>query len=785
MSEESFSQTTNTSIPEKRFKVVDISWEHVSTPFIISIWIIFAGVSKIGLGLVYKFVSKVPESCILISLGLAVGGIAYIARGATTSSTFFDSNTFFLFILPPIVIEAGYFMPKRPFFANIGTILTYAVAGTIFNALAIGFSLYGVYYAGLMPGMDDIAPLDILQCLLFGTIISAVDPVAVISVFEEIHVNTVLYICVFGESLLNDGVVVVLYNIFQQFLELGQDQIHILDMVLALLSFFVVIFGALLIGMFFGYVCSFLTKYTTNNRVIEPTFVFVFCYASYLCAELFHLSGIICVVCAAFIMSYYVEQNISSKSHTTVKYGLKMLSNIAETTIFMLLGIVTISDFWEEWNTFFVLWTLLFILIYRTIGVYALTAMINYVRLEKINNVDQFVMAYGGLRGAIAFSLVSLSSNGNVPAVNTMICACIIVILFTSFVQGSTIRPIVELLHVKTASRHRKTMLEDMTLKLFDHLLAGIEDVIGYRGHNHWMNKLQEHHVRYVEKIFVRKPHKSRNDKLLETFHRMNKRDAADLIFEIERGKLGRSSSGDLRQALTLTSLLIPFEMRKTTSNTSIKFPSREYQRPEPVIDVNATNSKGHSQQENLKEADVHHLLRENMYNPKILTGSRFRRGSITEDDDSVTTQQVKEILMRHKVHPGRKRFKVRPSKTKLKGPDGQSHISSAKRVITTLTQSPTETRNANYFPSLQKHDDISFVASIAPRGPLGFLNVVREESVDTNEVPETGLQERVAIDRELPWKRTANDAESDPHVAEKVPTEISLKSTSSLEQKE
>ena len=69
------------------------------------------------------------------------------------------------------------------------------------------------------------------------------------------------------------------------------------------------------------------------------------------------------------------------------------------------------------------------------IGVYSLTAMVNYVRLEKINKVDQFVMAYGGLRGAIAFSLVSLTSADHVPAIKTMICACIVAILFTSFIQ--------------------------------------------------------------------------------------------------------------------------------------------------------------------------------------------------------------------------------------------------------------------------------------------------------------------------------------------------------------
>ena len=67
-------------------------------------------------------------------------------------------------------------------------------------------------------------------------------------------------------------------------------------------------------------------------------------------------------------MSSYVDQNLSPKSHTTVKYGMKMLANIAETIIFMLLGIAAVSDFWQYWNTGFVLWTLFFITVFRAIG---------------------------------------------------------------------------------------------------------------------------------------------------------------------------------------------------------------------------------------------------------------------------------------------------------------------------------------------------------------------------------------------------------------------------------
>ena len=101
----------------------------------------------------HKIVSRVPESCLLICLGLIVGGIVYaINKDHQIDKLLFNPDTFFLFILPPIVLEAGYFMPKEPFFDNLGSILVYAIIGTLFNAFASGLSLYGVYYAGWMPG---------------------------------------------------------------------------------------------------------------------------------------------------------------------------------------------------------------------------------------------------------------------------------------------------------------------------------------------------------------------------------------------------------------------------------------------------------------------------------------------------------------------------------------------------------------------------------------------------------------------------------------------------------
>lgn len=79
------------------------------------------------------------------------------------------------------------------------------MVGTLWNVLGIGLSLYGLCL--LAPG--SLGDISLLHCLLFGSLIAAVDPVAVLSVFQEMHVNEQLHILVFGESLLNDAVTVV------------------------------------------------------------------------------------------------------------------------------------------------------------------------------------------------------------------------------------------------------------------------------------------------------------------------------------------------------------------------------------------------------------------------------------------------------------------------------------------------------------------------------------------------------------------------------------------------
>jgi len=632
--------------------IIGLNWDEVKIPLVISLWILFAGIAKIGFHYANRVAPRVPECCLLICLGLIVGGIIYAVRDDSNHNDFltiaehlFTPHTFFLIILPPIVLEAGYFMPKDAFFNNIGTILTYAIIGTLINSFATGLSLYGVYKAGLMPGLDDShdRPMGILECLLFGTIICAVDPVAVIAVFEEIHVNAVLYICVFGESLLNDGVAVVLYKVYESFLEMPDGSVNATNIFRAVLKFFVVAGGGTLMGIVFGFFGAFITKYTIHVRIIEPTFVFIVCYIAYLTAECVDFSAILSIVFCGFTMISYVEHNISGKSHTTVKYGMKMIANICEITIFMFLGISAISDFWIHWNTGFVFWTVLFITAYRFMSVYGLTYLLNKGRLEPIGKVDQFVMAYGGLRGGIAFALTKLTSIQLVPQINVMLCACLVVIFFTSFIQGASVGPIVEWLNVKKGDAEKRGMDEEVVYRAIDHVVSGIEDVIGHHGMHWWMHKLSEFNAKHINPIFTRDAWRLADQEILDIYHRMNLRDATKIINKADTGiMLNRSEQKLAELMLQGNSLADINQQDSSTSNIRLN------------LDENADLGK-FDNKECIKvkhDANLHHMLVDHLYptrqNMKTHEMLRTRRGHIPAE--SKICHQKQEIFFRRKI---------------------------------------------------------------------------------------------------------------------------------------
>ncbi|KAL0183920.1 hypothetical protein M9458_019616, partial [Cirrhinus mrigala] len=182
--------------------VFTLNYPRIQIPFEITLWVLLASFAKIGFHIYHKITVWVPESCLLISIGLIVGGIMHSVHEKPPAVL--TSNVFFLYMLPSIVMDSGYFMPTRPFFENFGTVLWFAVVGTLWNSIGIGISLFAICQIEAF-GVQDI---NLQENLLFASIISAVEPVAVLTVFEDISINEQLYIVVFGECLFNDAVTV-------------------------------------------------------------------------------------------------------------------------------------------------------------------------------------------------------------------------------------------------------------------------------------------------------------------------------------------------------------------------------------------------------------------------------------------------------------------------------------------------------------------------------------------------------------------------------------------------
>ena len=474
-------------------------WDEYNSIITFLLMIIIVGLLKIAFHHIPCLHHHFPESCVLMIIGVLVGVIVYcIFESQSQYFPKFTSHLFFNVLLPPIILDAAYALYDREFLSNFFSVVLYAVVGTLFNVFAIGGLLYGVYCLGWMGDFE--MPLDAISCLVFSSLISAVDPVAVLAIFEEIGVNMGLYFLVFGESLLNDGVTVVLYNTMIALS--GLEPIPYIQYILAFFSFFTVVFGGLTIGCIIGAISAFILKFTKDTRVIEPLIIFATSYMAFILSETIHWSGIISLIGCGVVQKRYAFPNISKKSYTTVKYSVKTLAAFSDCIIFLFLGIVTASKK-LEWHTGFVLWTVAFCTVVRFIGVFVLSFFVNMRRVKQITLREQFIMAYGGLRGAVGFSLALILPESEFKPI--FLTATLTMIFFTVFLQGGTIKILVRKLNIARKTTGAKMISTDVNEKTIEHVMAGIESIIGRHSRRRLFQKFRDFDNNYTKPLLIRK----------------------------------------------------------------------------------------------------------------------------------------------------------------------------------------------------------------------------------------------------------------------------------------
>ncbi|XP_054709076.1 sodium/hydrogen exchanger 3-like [Uloborus diversus] len=665
-----------------------------------------------------------PESCMLVVVGVIVGLVLYVCNVSVGTLT---PNVFFLFMLPPIVFEAGYFMPNRLFFDNLVTILIFAFIGTIWNAISIGLSLWGVGLTGLF-GYQ----LSLMEMMLFSSIVSAVDPVAVLAVFEEVHVNEVLYIIVFGESLLNDAVTVVLYHMFEAYTEMGPRNIIAIDYIAGVASFFVVSLGGTAIGVVFGFCSAFLSRFTSHVPVIEPMFPIVIGYLAHLTAEIFHLSGILSLVACGMTMKNYVEENISYKSQVTVHYVSKMLASASETIIFVVLGVSTVNDN-HEWNTWFVVFTIFFCSVYRSLGIVVLTGILNKYRLHQLNAVEQFIMSYGGLRGAVAFALALIIDEKVIPSKHMMVTTVIAVVYFTVFLQGMTIKFFVKILKVPQMQQKEITMNERLHTTAIDHVMGGIEEIADqFLGNNKIRDRFKHFNNKYLRRFLTN--HSNVNEpKIIATHSKLNLMDAMNLVNSGVKIADMAAEAG-----APLSTILRNYTEGSLTKNDD-KNKLNPAPMPSPSINVDIGELTYSPSFKDLADTEIHHILEDAMFKPP----KRARRYSRTMFNESPPKHPPFHHHMRLQIRRLISETRKRRRKSKL-----QSNF---------IIDNKYPVNSTVFLNSSNKHPSVTFTPAADDDVDDGGIVFTANKDDSEDEEPCT-LTESV-----LPWKRVNEDQESDP----------------------
>lgn len=350
-----------------------------------------------------------PYTVALLLIGLLLGlgnQNLWLAQQLPTASQTLnlvaniDPHLILFVFLPILIFESAFSMEVHLFKKMASQIATLAVPGLILSTL-----ITAALMKWLLP-WDWSWPV----ALMFGALISATDPVAVVALLKEVSSRKRLETLVEGESLFNDGTAIVLFGLFFSLVMGGSN----LSLAAISLDFIQVVAGGLLLGAVVGYLGVRWLRQIFNDPMIEITVSLAIAFSVFFLAESWlHVSGVVAIVAMALVFASSGRTGISPEVEHLLHHFWQMLAHIANTIIFLLVGIIIGSQ--VEWQSLQLWWYLL--LLYPAIMlVRALVVLLFMPLLKKlgigITRQKATVLVWGGLRGAVSLALaLSLAQN--------------------------------------------------------------------------------------------------------------------------------------------------------------------------------------------------------------------------------------------------------------------------------------------------------------------------------------------------------------------------------------
>ncbi|KAF4020522.1 hypothetical protein G4228_012403 [Cervus hanglu yarkandensis] len=369
----------------------------------------------------------------------------------------FDPEIFFNVLLPPIIFHAGYSLKKRHFFQNLGSILTYAFLGTAISCIVIGLIMYGFVKAMVYADQLKNGDFHFTDCLFFGSLMSATDPVTVLAIFHELHVDPDLYTLLFGESVLNDAVAIVLtYSISIYSPKENPNTFDAAAFFQSVGNFLGIFAGSFAMGSAYAVQLLFpltplchLTKFTKlcEFPMLETGLFFLLSWSAFLSAEAAGLTGIVAVLFCGVTQAHYTYNNLSSDSKMRTKQLFEFMNFLAENVIFCYMGLALFTFQNHIFNALFILGAFVAIFVARACNIYPLSFLLNLGRKHKVPWNFQHMMMFSGLRGAIAFALAIRNTESQPKQM--MFTTTLLLVFFTVWIFGGGTTPMLTWLQIR------------------------------------------------------------------------------------------------------------------------------------------------------------------------------------------------------------------------------------------------------------------------------------------------------------------------------------------------
>ncbi|MEL6555493.1 MAG: sodium:proton antiporter [Cyanobacteria bacterium J06621_11] len=394
-----------------------------------------------------KSILKFPYTVALVILGIGLGWLGENVAGFEFFQQLSLSHDLILFVfVPPLIFESALNLDSRLLLRNLLPILILAAPGLLLSTAIVGAILsWGT-------------PLDLPQALLFGSLISATDPVAVIALFKELGAPKRLGILVEGESLFNDATAIVTFNIILGVIVTGQD-FGLPALQQGAIAFLVSFVGGIAVGGLIGFLVQFPISLTKENPLVLATLTTIVAYATFLIAEeVVGVSGVIALVSAGIVLGWYNNNRLRPEARHFVSEFWEYLAFLANSLIFLLVGLTVsrLQFFTQIEQTQDLLGaialTLVTVLIARAIVVFGLSSITNAIinRSQPTASVPlsyQLISFWGGLRGAVCLAL-ALSFDPDFPNQELMLMLTLGVVLFTLLIPGTTIAALLKKLQL-------------------------------------------------------------------------------------------------------------------------------------------------------------------------------------------------------------------------------------------------------------------------------------------------------------------------------------------------